>query len=220
MFAHLADTLLPLLHAYGPFGLLAASLLEEVIAPIPSAIVVLFGGFLLIPDDATFWQAALQVSYKVMLPASVGMAVGSLFPYYIAKIGEKVAVDRFGRLLQVDWAMVEKAQRFFEEKKSDELVLFVVRAVPLVPSVVIAVFCGLIRMNVWTFLIFSFLGSLIRTFVLGMVGWAVGAAYVTYAEQIKHVEDVGLVIVAVAAVSAAFFLWMRVRKKKAAAKAS
>lgn len=220
MFAHLADTLLPLLDSYGPLGLLMASLLEEVIAPIPSAIVVLFGGFLLIPDDVTFWQAALQVSWKVMLPASVGMAVGSLFPYYIAKIGEKVAVDRFGVLLQVDWAMVEKAQAYFEKKKSDELVLFIVRAVPLVPSVVIAVFCGLIRMNVRTFLLYSFFGSVIRTFILGMVGWGVGAAYVTYAEQVSHVEKLGLVVVAVAAVSAAFFFWMRLRKKKAAAKAA
>lgn len=220
MFVELTDAILPLLREFGPLGVLAGSLIEEVVAPIPSAAVILFGGFLLIPQDATFWEAALQVTYKVMLPASVGMAVGSLFPYYIARIGEKVAVDKFGRLLQVDWAMVEKAQKYFEEKKSDELVLFIVRAVPLVPSVVIAVFCGLIRMNVWTFLLFSFLGSIIRTFILGMVGWGVGAAYVTYADSIKHVEDIGLIVVAVAAVAAAFFFWMRLRRKKAAARAA
>lgn len=215
MLSHLAELLLPLLQQYGPLGVLMGSLVEEVIAPIPSTLVILFGGFLLIPQDATFLQAAGQVAYKVMLPASFGMAVGSLFPYYIARIGEKVAVDRFGKLLQVDWAMVEKAQKYFEEKKSDEVVLFIVRAVPIVPSVVIAVFCGLIRMNVWTFLVFSFLGSLIRTFILGMVGWAVGAAYAAYAHQISQMENVVLVLVVIAAVSAAFFFWMRLRKKRA-----
>lgn len=216
MLSHLAELLLPLLQEYGPFGVLLASLIEEVIAPIPSTLVVLFGGFFLIPEDVTFLQAAIEVSYKVMLPASVGMAIGSLFPYYIAKIGEKVAVDRFGKLLQVDWAMVEKAQKYFEEKKSDELMLFIARAVPVIPSVVIAVFCGLIRMNVRTFIIYSFLGSLIRTFVLGMIGWAVGNAYATYAKQLSLVENAVLVLVVLVAGAGVLYFWKYMRRKKKA----
>jgi membrane protein DedA with SNARE-associated domain len=154
--------------------------------------VILFGGFLLVPQDATFWQAAGQVALKVMIPASFGMTIGSLFPYYVAKIGEKVAVDRFGKLLQVDWALVEKAEAYFKKTRSDELLLFVVRAVPIIPSVIIGVFCGLVRMPVGTFLLWSFLGNLIRTFILGLVGWAVGAAYEAYAHQISSIEDIVL----------------------------
>lgn len=216
MFSSLADALLPLLRDYGAFGVLFGSLIEEVIAPIPSTVVILFGGFLLIPQEATFVEAMFQVALKVMLPASAGMAIGSLFPYFIARIGEKVAVDRFGKLLQVDWAMVEKAQKYFEERNSDEWMLFIARAVPVIPSVVIAVFCGLIRMNVWSFVIISFFGSLIRTFILGLVGWAVGAAYAEYAHDISLVENIILVTVGVVTVGGAYIFWRKLRRKKGA----
>lgn len=217
MFSHLADTLLPWLELYGAWGVLAGSLVEEVIAPIPSTVVILFGGFLLIPADATVLQAMGQVAYKVMLPASVGMAVGSLFPYFIARIGEKVAVDRFGALLQVDWKTVEKAQAYFEKKQSESLLLFIARAVPVIPSVVIAVFCGLIRMPVGRFVLWSFLGSLVRTFILGMVGWAVGSAYERYAANIAIAENAILYGTALAAVCGAVWWWTRHRKKRRAA---
>lgn len=215
MFSFLADKLLPLLESYGAFGVLAGSLIEEVIAPIPSTVVILFGGFLLIPSDATVLEAAGQVALKVMLPASVGMAIGSLFPYFIARIGEKVAVEKFGALLQVDWKTVEKAQAYFEKNKSESLLLFIARAVPVIPSVVIAVFCGLIRMPVGKFVLWSFLGSLIRTFLLGMLGWAVGSAYDRYAHQISLMENAVLGITLLAAAAGAVWWWKRGRKKKA-----
>ncbi len=213
MFTHLADSLLPLLQSYGAFGVLAGSIVEEIIAPIPSTVVILFGGFLLVPADATWIEAAGIVALKVMLPASVGMALGSLFPYYIARIGEKVAVDKFGKLLQVEWSTVEKAQAYFEGKKSESLLLFTVRAVPIIPSVVIAVFCGLIRMNVWKFIVYSFLGSLVRTFILGMVGWAVGSAYATYAKQISVAEN-AVLILSVLAACAGVVWFLKFRRRK------
>jgi membrane protein DedA with SNARE-associated domain len=209
----LTNSLLPWLETYGAFGVFGASIVEEVIAPIPSTLVVLFGGFLLVPETATVPEAMRHVALKVMLPASIGMSVGSLFPYFIARIGEKVAVDKFGVLLQVDWKMVDKARAYFEERKSDELMLFIARAVPVIPSVVIGVFCGLIRMPVRTFLVWSILGNLIRTFILGMVGWSVGAAYVRYAEYLSHVEDVVLVLVGLACIAAVAW-WFRRRTRR------
>lgn len=185
-------TILDLLRTYGAMGVFVGTIIEEVIAPIPSTMVILFGGFLLVPQEATLAQAMVQVALKVMIPASIGMTIGSLFPYYVAKIGERVAVDRFGKLLQVDWSLVEKAEAYFKKTRSDELLLFIVRAVPIIPSVIIGVFCGLVRMPVTTFLLWSFLGNLIRTFILGLVGWAVGAAYEAYAHKISGVEDIVL----------------------------
>ena len=213
MFSSITSSLLPLLQQYGATGVFLGSIVEEIIAPIPSTMVILFGGFLLVPESATIAQAAGTVMLKVMIPASIGMSIGSLFPYYVAKLGERVAVDRFGKLLQVDWATVEKVQAYFEKRKSDQVFLFIARAVPVIPSVVIGVFCGLIRMPVGSFLLWSVLGNLIRTFILGMVGWAVGAAYATYADSISHVEDFFLYL-AVAAVIAGGAWWILHRRKK------
>ncbi len=207
MLDHLTQSVTHLLSAYGIAGVFLASIIEEVIAPIPSAGVVLLAGVLLVPADIPLLEAMRHVVVAVMLPASVGITIGSLFPYYVARIGEEVAVNKCGKLLGVDWSLVKKAEQYFQKHHSPEVLLFVVRCIPIIPSVIIGVFCGLVHMPVSRFVIFTFLGTLIRTFLLGLLGWSVRAAYVTYAEKIKTAEDAVLVVVGIAMVAG--FLWWR-----------
>lgn len=213
MFDQLATHLTPLLEQYGALGVFLGAIVEEVIAPIPSTAVILFGGFFLVPPESTWLQAAGHVAWKVMIPASIGMSLGSLFPYYLARLGEKLVIERYGRYLGVNDELLQKAQAYFEGSRSDELLLFIVRAVPVVPSVVIGVFCGLVKLPVREFLIYSLLGSLIRTFVLGMIGWGAGSAYHAYADQIGHAEDVVLVLCGLAFVGG--IGWLLHRKRAA-----
>jgi membrane protein DedA with SNARE-associated domain len=170
MFEHLTASILPLLKAYGAFGVFFASIVEEVIAPIPSTVVVLTASFFM-TKGMSFGPALAVIFLKVMLPASLGISIGSLFPYYLARIGEKVAIDRFGKYLGVDWSMIEHAERWFKRRHTDEIAIFVTRAIPGLPSVLVALFCGLMRIPVAEFLLWSFLGNLVRTFVLGLIGW-------------------------------------------------
>jgi membrane protein DedA with SNARE-associated domain len=213
MFHHLTESITGLLHTYGILGVFLASILEEIIAPIPSAGVVLLAGVLLIPADATFVEAARHAALSVMLPASLGITLGSLFPYYVARIGGEVAVNKCGRLLGVDWAQVKKAERYFAGHKSDEILLFAVRCVPVIPSVIIGVFCGLVRVPVREFLFYSFLGSLIRTFILAMIGWAARSTYQTYVETIGRVEDIVLVATGLILIGVAVW-WIRRQRKR------
>lgn len=202
-----------LIHTYGVAGVFLASIVEEIIAPIPSAGVVLLAGFLLIPPEATWAAAATAAAVKVMIPASIGLTIGSLFPYGVARIGGKLAVDKCGRMLGVEWSLVERAQARFARSHSDELLLFGVRCVPVIPSVVIGVLCGLVRLPLPEFVIFTFLGSLVRTFILALVGWSASAAYSAYAERFSRGEDIVLGVIAVAAVALAL-RWRARRKRK------
>lgn len=213
MLDHLTASVQHLLTTYGIAGVFMASIIEEVVAPIPSAGVVLLAGVLLVPGDLSWLEASKYVVVAVMLPASLGITIGSLFPYYVARIGEEVAVNKCGKLLGVDWSLVKKAEQYFQKHHSPELLLFLVRCVPVIPSVIIGVFCGLVHMPVKRFVIFTFLGTLVRTFVLGLLGWSARAAYVTYAEKIGHVEDIVLVLFGIAMVAG--FVWWR---RKSAAK--
>lgn len=216
MLEGLTESVTGLLHTYGMPGVFMASILEEIIAPIPSAGVVLLAGVLLIPHDATFLEAARHAALLVMLPASLGITIGSLFPYYIARLGGEVAVNKCGKLLGVDWQLVKKAEQYFASHHSDEVLLFFVRCVPVIPSVIIGVFCGLVRLPVKEFLFYSFLGSLIRTFILAMIGWAVNTTYMEYVDQIGHVEDVILVLFGVAFIGiAAWWVIKKHRRKRA-----
>lgn len=205
MFGHLGTALTPYLEQYGSLGVFLASIVEEVIAPIPSTVVVLSAGFFLVPENVSILKAMSMVAIKVMLPASFGITLGSLFPYYLARLGEEFVIDKFGKFLGINRQMMKQAEEYFSKGHTDEWLLFLSRTIPVIPSVVIGVFSGLFRVPVLEFLLFTFLGSLIRTFALGMLGWSVGKAYFTYADELSFVENI--VLVTIAAVSVGVFLW-------------
>lgn len=211
MFHHLTQSLLPLLHEYGALGVFLASIVEEIIAPIPSTVVVLTASFFM-TEGMQAMQAILTIIFKIMLPASLGISIGSLFPYYLARIGERVAIDKFGRFLGVSWKMVDDAEAWFKKRRADEAAIFITRAIPGLPSVLVGVFCGLIRIPVHEFLLWSFLGSLVRTFALGMIGWYAGKTYKILAGEISTIE--GVVIKAFAIVGIAFVAYIVFRKLK------
>ncbi len=211
MFHSLALAITPLLETYGVLGVFLASITEEIIAPIPSSVVVLSAGFLL-TNGADLQQATIIVLLKIMLPASLGITLGSLFPYYLARLGGAIAIDKFGWLLGVRSASLKRAEEWFAKHKSDEILLFLVRTIPVIPSVIIGLFCGLVRMPVGEFLLYSFLGSLIRTFILGMIGWWAGRAYLELADRIGRIEDIVLAVVVIAGIGAAIYFWRRMRR--------
>lgn len=213
MFAHLATDLTPYLQQYGALGVFLASIIEEVIAPIPSTIVVLSSGFFLVPENATILEAAAHVALKVMLPASLGITLGSLFPYYLARLGEDIVIERFGKFLGINRQMLRDAEKWFSRGHTDEWILLFARTIPVVPSVVIGVFSGLFHIPLKEFLLYTFLGSLFRTFILGMLGWSVGRAYFEYADQLSFMENIVLVLIGAACVGG-FLWWVKFLKQR------
>ncbi|MCK5060214.1 MAG: VTT domain-containing protein [Candidatus Pacebacteria bacterium] len=188
----------------GALGVFIASLIEEVIAPIPSALVVAAAGFFLL-DGGLSLSFFRDLFFIIAIPASAGVAIGSLVFYFLAYISGKPVLVKWGKWFGLSWSDIEKAQEKFSHTYTDEITLFVLRTIPIVPSVAIAAFCGLIRMNVWKYMGISFLGNLIRASLLGFLGAQAGALYYTYAGTIKCFEDAVLLVFVLAAVF--FVVW-------------
>ncbi len=203
----------------GSIGVFAAAVIEEVIAPIPSALVILISGFILVSGTIDLHSLGLLVT-KVAIPAAFGITVGSFLAYGLAYYLGKPFLMKFGKWFGLSWEDITKLQKRFENSSSDELSLFVVRAIPFVPSVVISAFCGLIRFPIRAYTIYSLLGLVIRTTILGFVGWQAGKFYFRYAKTIDAFENV--ILLAAVALVVLFFVWkyFRARKKEAALDAS
>jgi len=195
---------------YGGVGVFAASVIEEVIAPIPSAFVGLAAGFLFVSGPLSL-NALFQLFLTVVIPIAAGVTLGSLFVYFIAYYAGKPFLLRWGKWLGVNWSDVEKIQQKFSGTKFDEWSLVIVRSIPIVPSVVVSAFCGLIRFPIREYIAYTFLGTLVRATILGFVGWRVGEIYFKYATFIGIFEKIilGLGITAVIA----FIVWRRYRVK-------
>jgi membrane protein DedA with SNARE-associated domain len=84
MFAEIILYLENILFVYGPLGVFIASIIEEVIAPIPSTLVIMGTSFIVLKGAVISIDAFLKLFLNIVLPASLGVTIGSLFVYGIA----------------------------------------------------------------------------------------------------------------------------------------
>lgn len=173
---------------WGLFGFFISTLLEELIIPLPSSLIMLGGGFFLIEAE-TVVVATREVLLKLVPFGTLGVMTGSFFLYAISKHGEEFAVKRFSKYLGISWLEVKKIEKYFQKQYADELILLFLRAVPLFPGSLTAIFAGLIRMPVAHFLIFGAIGSAIRVFLMGFIGWYVKELYVVYAYRFENLSN-------------------------------
>ncbi len=200
MFHSIMSQIEPFVQAYGALGVFLASILEEIVAPIPSTLVV-FSSAVLLTHGLQGWDGIMVILFKIMLPASAGITIGSLFPYFLARIGEKIAVEKFGKYLGLRWSTIETMQKRVDKASSVEIAIFVTRAIPGLPSLAVSVFCGLARVPFKKYVLWSFLGCLPRNFLIGLAGWWGGRKYGVFMKIVSATESSVLVIIVSVCVS-------------------
>lgn len=211
MFEEIILYLESVLLAYGSLGVFLGSIVEEIIAPIPSTLVIMGTSFIILKGTVISPETVFSLFVNVVLPASVGVTIGSLLIYTLAYYLGKELIDRLGKYLGVSWENIEKAQSKFEESRSDEVVLFIVRALPVVPSIAINVFCGFVRYDLKKFVVITFLGTLVRAFILGFLGWQFGSLYQTISTEISYLEEISVVVIVLSIII--YFLYEKYKKK-------
>lgn len=156
-------------------------------------------------------EGILRLFINVVLPASLGVTIGSLFVYAIEYFVGSPFIKRWGKYLGVSWEDIQKAEGRFSSGHSDNMILFALRSVPVVPSVAISVFCGFIRYRLWDHLIFTLIGSLVRGAILGIMRWQFGMLYLELSQQISFLEEL---VLGVLIVILAIYLYHRRKNKK------
>lgn len=130
---------------YGTVGIFVGSIVEEIIAPIPSTAVIFLGSAFILNDKLISIYSFFDLFLYIALPAALGMTIGSLFIYLITYYVGKPFIDKWGKFLGLYWEDINLIKEKYKDKKSDDLVIFILRAIPIVPSIAITSFCGIIR---------------------------------------------------------------------------
>jgi membrane protein DedA with SNARE-associated domain len=172
------------------------SFLEEIIAPIPSPFVMTTAAAL--AQNHHYNLAHLAV---LVVIAAAAKTASSYVVYVAADKAEDVVVGKFGKYIGVSHSLIEKIGSFLTGTWWDDLLLLVSRALPLVPTVVVTVGAGVIKYPVRSFLVMTFLGSILRNIFYLWVGY-VG---LTQLENMWHQTKgnpifIALLVVAVLAV--------------------
>jgi membrane protein DedA with SNARE-associated domain len=178
----------------GGFGVFAAEIIEEVIVPIPSAVILLGSGFLFLKGPLTL-SLISTLFFTVVIPATIGLTLGSMVIYGLAYKGGKPFLEKYGRWLSLSWSDVEVVNQKFATGVFDEWSLVFARVFPIIPSVLIAAFCGLTRMPIRKYVALTLIGAFFKALILGLVGWQVGALYLKYAQAIGYVENTVLALI-------------------------
>lgn len=191
-----------LIAAYGALAVFGIGILEEIVFVIPSSLVFLGAGFLLIAPDVSFGSAVFQSLFTIGIPASLGVTLGSFVIYGLVYAGGKPAIARFGKYVGLTWEEIEGAEKKFIAGRMDETLLFVLRALPIFPISVISAVCGLIRLPWKEFFYVTLLGAFVRASGSALVGWGVGKEYAYYASQFEVVEKYGLIALVIGGIIA------------------
>lgn len=165
------DWIIQLLGEYGYIGVLFLIALENIFPPIPSEVILTFGGFMTTHTNMTVWG--------VILCSTIGSVLGAVILYGIGRcLGierlEKWIDSRLGRILCLKKEDIAKANQWFS-KKGKLSVLFC-RCVPIVRSL-ISIPAGMAHMNMGLFLLLTTIGSSIWNTVLVCLGVLAGASW-------------------------------------------
>ncbi len=189
----------------GVWAIFWGGIIEQIIIPIPSPLITMAGGFLLVPKEQPPASALGEILLKITLPYSIAAVLGLGIVYFIAYFGGKPLIEKFHRLIGFSWQDVKHLQKKFKGNWHDDLLVFVLRAIPVIPISIISGVAGAIRMPIINFYVASALGVLVRSFILGFIGWKVGEAYELMAQGLDKVSDIFTIIIAAAIFG--FLLW-------------
>lgn len=176
---------------------------EEVFSPIPSFVVLIPAGAAAQVQDISWWYLPV-----LALIGATGRVLGSLILYFIADKSEDWLFGDGRRWFGVSHRQVESVGRRFNGSGRDLLVLFLLNAVPVLPTSLLSLACGFIKINLRVFVVATFFGSAVNAVFYMSLGYA----GFTAVAQLKNLDAALQIALGVAV--AALVAWLLYRKKK------
>jgi membrane protein DedA with SNARE-associated domain len=203
--AQLVAFLQQLFQTIGWGGVVVIMALESANIPIPSEVTMPLAGWMLVEARN---MPALQSLWLGGLYGAIGCTIGSVVSYWLGAWGGRPLVQRYGKYILVHEEDLERADRWFA--RWGDWAVFVSRLLPIVRTF-ISFPAGVVRMNFWRFLIFSFVGSFIWCAALAAGGFYFGKNW----EQLRAIMrpfDIPIAIILLAA--GAYYVYRHVRRGK------
>jgi membrane protein DedA with SNARE-associated domain len=186
---------------YGYLAVFLLMLAESACIPIPSEVIMLFGGAL----AAGAVPGAHPSLVGIIVAGVLGNVAGSYIAWAVGKYAGQAAVHRWGRRVGIRERDIDRATAWFERHGSSA-VLFG-RVVPVVRTF-ISLPAGFAAMPAIRFGLFTTLGCIPWTAALGIAGYALGANWQNVANDF-HGPTYAIAGIIVVAAAAAIVLHLR-----------
>ena len=186
------EFILAMMDQFGYLGVFSLIAIENIFPPIPSEVILLFGGFM-----TTY--TTLNI-IGMIIASTLGSLIGAIVLYYIGKIFnkerlKKIISGKIGKILRLKNSDIDKADHWFDTKGNKTV--FFCRFIPIVRSL-ISIPAGMSEMPMFKFLLYTIFGSLIWNTVLIVLGSIVGnnwTSILNIFDTYSHIILVLLVII-------------------------
>lgn len=188
-----------IMNRYGYTGVAGLIGLENIFPPIPSEVILTFGGFMTTCSELNFTG--------VVLAATVGSLFGAIILYGIGWILSyeklcRILSGKTGKILHLYPADIDKAVSWFDKKGN--ITVFFCRFIPIVRSL-ISIPAGCAKMKMLPFLLLTTAGSFIWNTVLVFLGALAGESWNRIAAYMDTYSNVALIVLAVTGSSILYY---------------
>ena len=202
------NLIIGIMNKYGYIGISLLILIENIFPPIPSELILTFGGFMTIESNMTI--------LGVIIASTIGSVVGAIILYYLGMILNKerlikIVKSKYGKLLRIKPKDIESADHWFDTKGNKTV--FFCRFVPVVRSL-ISIPAGMSEMPLLKFIIYTIVGSTIWNTALVLVGAFAGDKRDLILEIIDKVSIFIVIFIAVAFFVVVYLFYKKRLKKR------
>lgn len=203
------EWIIQIMNQFGYIGILLLIALENIFPPIPSEVILTFGGFMTTYTNLNIWGVIASATVGSVLGAIVLYEVGNLFtPERL----EHLLEGRWGRLLHLNKEDIAKSFQWFDHH--GKITVLFCRCVPIVRSL-ISIPAGMVKMRMGLFLLLTTVGSLVWNIVLVYLGVAAGASWGIIIKYMDTYSIITLLVLAgIALILGIIFIKKRFFNKK------
>ena len=201
------ELVLELMGEYGNLAVFLLILVENLFPPIPSEVILTFGGVMTVCTDMT--------PVGVILFSTAGSLAGAVILYSVGRflpdeVFRKLLCGQIGHLLHFRLEDVDLAKGWFRERGRSAV--FLCRLIPIVRSL-ISIPAGIARMPFVPFLVFTAAGSLLCNTVLVYAGRIAGDSWEKVSAAFGVYSDLFLMIAGISIAFAVLFRGCGERRK-------
>lgn len=201
------DGIISIINSFGYLGIFLLIFIENIFPPIPSEVVLLFGGALTL-------STSMNVPLVIVF-ATFGSLAGAVVLYGLGRIlkAERLKTlfaGKFGQVMHLKPEYVNRSTRWFSRYQNKAV--FICRCIPLMRSL-ISIPAGCNEMNIPLFLVLTMIGSTVWNTALVLSGAFLGSAWESALPYLSQYSTVAVIVCIIAAFGYAAWKIFRKREK-------
>ena len=200
------EFILSMMNQFGYIGVFLLIAIENIFPPIPSEVILLFGGFM-----TTYSELSIII---MIIFATLGSLIGAIILYYIGRLLnkerlKKIISGRIGKILRLKNSDIDKADQWFDTKGNKTV--FFCRFIPIVRSL-ISIPAGMSEMPLGKFFLYTTFGSLIWNSALIVIGALVGEKWESILNIFDTYSHIVLILLIIIFLIAIYFFYNKKKK--------